>query len=448
MGMFSFLFGPPKIERMAKRGNFKDLVRALTHKIPLVRMQVAEHFGETGETKAVEPLIRALKDEDGEVRGHAIRALEKIGDARAVEPLIQTLEDEYLGIRTSGIRALGAIGDARAVEPLNKALKDEDHGIQMAAFYSLREIGNERAVDIIIQALSSHNWTVRVEAAETLDDLSWKPAREEQKTYYLIAKEEWREVIEEGKLSVLPLIQTLRVDCAPVRKEAAEALGEIGDARAVKSLIRLLGDKDHIIYQRFDDDSVEISGSVQFAVADALGKIGDKMAVPALIQALRSRDFIATWSAVRALGNIGDVSAVDYLTEHLSSDEALEALTKIKDPKVVEVLIQKLKGGHGSANVQIAAARILGRIRDSKAVEPLIKALSDEYWEVRREAAWALGMIGDARAVEPLLRVRSDDEDGQVRSVAADALTQLEHQLQGLLVYLLEHLSKQAEGFL
>ena len=42
------------------------------------------------------------------------------------------------------------------------------------------------------------------------------------------------------------------------------------------------------------------------------------------------------------------------------------------------------------------AALALGEMKDRRAVEPLIRALSDAYQNVRKEAAWALGAIGDS----------------------------------------------------
>ena len=54
-------------------------------------------------------------------------------------------------------------------------------------------------------------------------------------------------------------------------------------------------------------------------------------------------------------------------------------------------------------------------------VEKHIKALGDEDWRVRMEAAVALGNIGDPRAVEPLTRAPRD-ENQYVRRVAAGAL--------------------------
>ncbi len=59
--------------------------------------------------------------------------------------------------------------------------------------------------------------------------------------------------------------------------------------------------------------------------------------------------------------------------------------------------------------VRVAAARVLGKIRDPLAVEPLIKALSDEDVDVRRAVTQALVEIADPRAVRPLVRALKDE---------------------------------------
>jgi hypothetical protein len=67
------------------------------------------------------------------------------------------------------------------------------------------------------------------------------------------------------------------------------------------------------------------------------------------------------------------------------------------------------------------AARALGEIGDTRAVEPLIQALRDTDNYVRREAADALGWIQDVRAVDPLIQSLKD-EDEFVRGLAAFSL--------------------------
>ncbi len=52
----------------------------------------------------------------------------------------------------------------------------------------------------------------------------------------------------------------------------------------------------------------------------------------------------------------------------------------------------------------------LGKLKDWRAVEPLIKALKDEEKDVRKSAAEALGEIGDERAIKPLYEVSKDED--------------------------------------
>ena len=73
----------------------------------------------------------------------------------------------------------------------------------------------------------------------------------------------------------------------------------------------------------------------QITAAEALGKIGDKRAVEPLIKALEDKDGYVSQHSARALGKIGDTRAVEPLIELLSDDDwgvrnaAKEALKKL-----------------------------------------------------------------------------------------------------------------------
>jgi len=67
----------------------------------------------------------------------------------------------------------------------------------------------------------------------------------------------------------------------------------------------------------------------------------------------------------------------------------------------------------------------LGKIGDSRAVEPLITALKDKNSDVRKIAAYVLGKIGDNRAVEPLTDTLKKDKDHRVRKAAKKALEKI-----------------------
>lgn len=70
------------------------------------------------------------------------------------------------------------------------------------------------------------------------------------------------------------------------------------------------------------------------------------------------------------------------------------------------------------------AAEALGRMGDTRAVGPLIQALSDEDWRVRMKAAWSLGQLGDRSAISPLRQVQRDPMEG-VREMAKEALEEI-----------------------
>jgi len=100
--------------------------------------------------------------------------------------------------------------------------------------------------------------------------------------------------------------------------------------------------------------------------------------------------------------------------------EAVKALSRIGEPSV-EAFVQALKDE--SELIRREAAVALGEIKDEKAIEPLITALTtDEESEVRGSAAFALGSIGSEKAIEPLITALTTDEESGVRGSAADAL--------------------------
>ena len=187
------------------------------------------------------------------------------------------------------------------------------------------------------------------------------------------------------------LVLALKNRDPKIQYDAAEALGDLGDSRAVEPLVTALKND-------------EFSG-VRWKAAEALSKLGSP-AVPALIGALRHEDDDVRWKAAIALGEIGDPQAVEPLILLLCDEDrfvkshAALALGSIGEP-AVNPLLRALREGDG--NLRWGAAIALGKIRDPRAVEPLIRALADKYENVRAESASSLGAIGKP-ALGPLLR--------------------------------------------
>jgi hypothetical protein len=96
-----------RVTRLKESNDIEGLAHAL--RSPLLGAKAARAMGETGDERAVEPLINALGDKREDVRRAAAEALGKLGDRRAVEPLSRTLNDNYASVRDQARRALKCI---------------------------------------------------------------------------------------------------------------------------------------------------------------------------------------------------------------------------------------------------------------------------------------------------------------------------------------------------
>ena len=76
-----------------------------------------------------------------------------------------------------------------------------------------------------------------------------------------------------------------------------------------------------------------------------------------------------------------------------------------------EELMERLNDERESSYSRRSALSELGRLRDERAVAPLVSALQDEDQYMRRDAAKALGELGSPKAIDPLVEALGDDDD-------------------------------------
>jgi HEAT repeat protein len=170
---------------------------------------------------------------------------------------------------------------------------------------------------------------------------------------------------ERSSQAVEILLPCLCSDSKRLRKSTVDALGKIGDVRAVDALLALLADK-------------QAGNDIWRATADALGKIGDVRAVDALLALLadmQAGDVIRK-STVKALGKIGDGRAVDALLE--------------------------------SDDIRKSTVKALGKLGGEKALAVVRELLNDSNSEMRRAA---LGALSQNRQDEIERRLVSRDLD-------------------------------------
>jgi HEAT repeat protein len=253
-----------------------------------------------------------------------------------------------------------------------------------------------------------------------------------------------------GDSSIVPVLVKLLEDRSVyVRMSAVEALGKLGDTSAASILVELIENSDSSqqrnmvgILSRLGDTSVvpalvkllkSKDSSVKSNAAEILGRLGDTSAVPvlavsALIKVLKDRNPYVRRSAAEALGKLGDTSAASVLVKLLEDENpkvqrnAAEALGRLGDTSAASILVKLLEDE--DSYMRENAAKALGRLGDSSAVPALVKLLEDENSDARRNAAEALGKLGNASAAQALIKLL-EDGNFYVRRNATEALGRL-----------------------
>jgi HEAT repeat protein len=355
------------------------------------RAAAAATLGKTKSRDAVAPLREALKDKDVVVRRAAATALGAIGDPAAVDDLLtaagdpNTSKDAQAALAAIGpaaeprlletlktpnakpaafaARALGAMKSAKAVDALIPMAADPkiDSSCGYAAREALGQIGGAKSEQAMIERAKSPDAAVRKLACDTLGRLKSRDA-------------------------VPLLIERLGDADGSVATEAARALGNVGDARAVDPLFAILR-RPH----KKDDD-------LQKAAGGALGKIGAP-AVDRLLAALDDKDdFVRTYAAV-GLGESKDARAIPALVRHLGDEygessslqfEVGQALNKI-GPQGVTAVLDAAK--NGNERTRSGAVNALGNSSDPRALPALLQLLHDKSHEVRSSVGFFLAFM-------------------------------------------------------
>jgi HEAT repeat protein len=94
--------------------------------------------------------------------------------------------------------------------------------------------------------------------------------------------------------------------------------------------------------------------------------------------------------------------------------------------QALRALMHAVQNDYEDLIVRGRAALMLGKIGDTRAVDPLIRALSAPGYQTPLNAAQALGKIGDPRAIAPLIALAENGRD-KTRDAALEALLKLGH---------------------
>jgi HEAT repeat protein len=147
--------------------------------------------------------------------------------------LKEFLQDSNEDVRWWATRSLAEIRDPEVTPLLLQALHDPEPAVRQCAALALRYQADPRAIPPLIQALSLPDRLMARLAADAL--------------------------IATGDESVPALIEVMQNDSQTARLEAARALSEIGDPRAIPALFNAL-DEDSAILEHWAGEGLEKMG--------------------------------------------------------------------------------------------------------------------------------------------------------------------------------------------
>ena len=289
-----------------------------------------------GRDMVIETLHKVLERDNSLSRCCAVKALEKLRskDNESVERLIRCLKDSDPDVSMDAAQALGNLKIEKAVEPLLESLKSDPEGdVRVQAIIALSKIKSAKALDDLFQCIKEDGY---IEFDGEGDDMEFAPAWE-------------------------------------VQSQALDALGEIGDERAVDAVIALL-----------KDEELEDLQEKGFRV---LAKLNSDKATQFLLEQLKNGGRLARRRAAKAFVELNFIGSENGEID-LTLLEGLSNALLDEDP-----------------DVRIYAARVLGRTGSQQIIVPITMLLSDENTEVSKEAAVILGKMRGEAIVERLVKM-------------------------------------------
>jgi len=335
-------------------------------------------------SRTVDTLIQALKEDwetDGRVRAAAAKALGKTRDPKAIPALTELLDrGRNFGEREQAAIALGQIGDPQAVPALLRRLGNglEDYAVRIAAARSIGQVGGLEVVPKLFQVYQDTGSEIREAIVDAVGEILSRTSPDDDNS---------REIYSRAVNKIIQDLKSARTE-DEVRVAAAKALAKIRHPQVVDILIPIMEDPYADSYAPTDD-------FVRAEVARVLGSIGDPKAIDPLIRTLEnaSSEYARELgkAIVETLGAFPDSRVTDALVKALAYDleiarPAAELLKKLRDRRAVEPLIRILDSKESSERTRELAVDILAAMGEPRVIPALIKALRDNDEDVRKAA--------------------------------------------------------------
>lgn len=363
---------------LEKRGLLKRFQRSLNDGVVEVLATAFHHYliacppiTPSKHFEKMQQLVTIAPLRDGDAIAGLIVTVEDVTERLERERELATRLAE--GDEATRLNAAEILSDDVAFDtaPLLEALSDNSWRVRRAAIRGVSERAAPEAIATLINSVVENhhnpsllNSALQVLAASEVDTIS-------------------------------SLLELLAGPNADLRMQAALALGEQGDERAVDGLLKALS----------DDDT-----NVRYHVIEALGKLKSDKVVDALLEVAGANDFFLSYAAVEALTKIGDSRVVPKI------------LPLLNDPLLIEPTINLL-GQLGDDTVVAPLAKLLNTPNDSAhLIAHALATLRDRYQEQYGEGSYIAEMASNEIApagVENLLgALEQSPAEEHLRSIA------------------------------
>ena len=344
-----------------------------------------QSMGSVPESGAIVPGLQlALKSNSAQVRMHAAKLLGSLQSETAIPDLVRLLADPNSYVKDTAIDALNRIGEP-AVPPLLEVLDtkarnlipDEDTGFTTEYQYiASAYIDNLWMKKYRIGTLSATIQALGLlKSKDGVEPLIKELENEDLKDEVLAA------LIEMRGVAVLPMLDALKNGTDEIRVKVADALGQIGDRRAIVPLIEALD----------NDPFKEVKALAAVSLGNMRARGMGNGAVFALTDALSYDDTTAT-NAAEALGKIGVstedavqkliIIAMEKQMRETLRIAAITALWQLKPEEATQPMLLLMFSDETSPVIRANAVKVLSRIKDPNTVPILLWVLSTQFDEI------------------------------------------------------------------
>lgn len=370
-------------EHLAREDKMELVANLLVDMDAEIRKSAAAILGEMGYLKAVPRLILLLEDPVEEVALASQLSLEKLKE-NTVEPLLSALDRAQPGQLARMTEILGNIRSRKAVDRLCQLLGHTDHQVRQSAAQALGEIGDTRAVADLTKLLGDPEEGVRCAVAISLGKIGDESAVEP-----LVS------LIKETTCQVKKAAQALAMIDSPKRKvHLLPLLTHRSPEVRTSTVYSLEGLKDHEVFEHLKQKLQDQSWQVRKAAVEVLGRSGEAKAKNALINGLNDEKPDVRMASVNAISGLVGDDVQQALIACLSDSnmgvrcEAIKGLADYRTDEVLKALTKALS--HGYLVEQIAICETLGKMGNSKAIEPVKEILTKGDENLTRAARKAL----------------------------------------------------------